>query len=157
MGLKNEVAEHNDTVMSTLIYHTHTNAESLHVVRPVGRNIIPLVTRSTQKQQGIKPRAHTPTGMAPSTKGSPGYCKEGFEETVGTNHLGHFLLANLLIKVRKLCPKRRSLCPGVFDLPFCVSRRKRTASVFSESSTEQSTRQIHHVSSLGPKIQIFPR
>lgn len=37
--------------------------------------------------------------MAPSTKGSPGYCTEGFEETVGTNHLGHFLLANLLIKV----------------------------------------------------------
>ncbi|CAN0451620.1 unnamed protein product [Ectocarpus sp. 12 AP-2014] len=37
-------------------------------------------------------------GMAPSTKGSPGYCTEGFEETVGTNHLGHFLLANLLIK-----------------------------------------------------------
>lgn len=37
--------------------------------------------------------------MAPSTKGLPGYCTEGFEETVGTNHLGHFLLANLLIKV----------------------------------------------------------
>lgn len=43
--------------------------------------------------------------MAPSTKGSPGYCKEGFEETVGTNHLGHFLLANLLIKVRKSSQK----------------------------------------------------
>lgn len=38
--------------------------------------------------------------MAPSTKGSAGYTKEGFEETIGTNHLGHFLLANLLIKVR---------------------------------------------------------
>ncbi|CAN0570379.1 unnamed protein product [Laminaria digitata] len=37
--------------------------------------------------------------MAPSTKGTARYCAEGFEETIGTNHLGHFLLANLLIKV----------------------------------------------------------
>eukprot|EP00904_Undaria_pinnatifida_P002452 jgi/Undpi1/12207/HiC_scaffold_5.g01883.m1 len=37
-------------------------------------------------------------GMAPSTKGTVRYCAEGFEETIGTNHLGHFLLANLLIK-----------------------------------------------------------
>ncbi|CAM9268143.1 unnamed protein product [Sphacelaria rigidula] len=36
--------------------------------------------------------------MAPSTKGSVGYSSEGFEVTVGTNHLGHFLLANLLFK-----------------------------------------------------------
>lgn len=46
--------------------------------------------------------------MAPRTKGSPGYCTEGFEETVGTNHLGHFLLANLLIKVNAVDREVRS-------------------------------------------------
>lgn len=43
------------------------------------------------------------SGMAPSTKGSVVYSSEGFEVTIGTNHLGHFLLANLLLKVRSEC------------------------------------------------------
>ncbi|KAG5176667.1 hypothetical protein JKP88DRAFT_334930 [Tribonema minus] len=36
-------------------------------------------------------------GMAPATKGEAQYTKEGFEVAIGTNHLGHFLLANLLL------------------------------------------------------------
>jgi len=38
-------------------------------------------------------------GMAPNTKQQAAtYTKEGFEETIGVNHLGHFLLASLLMK-----------------------------------------------------------
>lgn len=48
------------------------------------------------------PPRRASSGMAPGTKGTPVYCAEGFEEAVGTNHLGHFLLANLLIKVKRL-------------------------------------------------------
>jgi NAD(P)-dependent dehydrogenase (short-subunit alcohol dehydrogenase family) len=37
-------------------------------------------------------------GIAPSTKAnkSPKITKDGFEECIGVNHLGHFLLANIL-------------------------------------------------------------
>uniref|UniRef100_A0A7S3YA04 protochlorophyllide reductase n=1 Tax=Heterosigma akashiwo TaxID=2829 RepID=A0A7S3YA04_HETAK len=38
-------------------------------------------------------------GMAPNTKQPAAkYTAQGFEETIGVNHLGHFLLASLLIK-----------------------------------------------------------
>ncbi|CAN0083742.1 unnamed protein product, partial [Discosporangium mesarthrocarpum] len=38
-------------------------------------------------------------GVAPSTDGKrASYTREGFELAVGTNHLGHFLLANMLVK-----------------------------------------------------------
>ena len=34
----------------------------------------------------------------------PQFTAEGFELTVGTNHLGHFLLANLLLEDLKVPP-----------------------------------------------------
>lgn len=63
--------------------------------RGMGRNLAALVCNAAVYQ---------PTAKEPS------FTAEGFEESVGTNHLGHFLLANLLIDdLKKSEEKERRL------------------------------------------------
>ena len=69
------------------------------------------------------------TGMAPNTKGSPSYTREGFEQAVGINHLGHFLMANLLIKVQGTkCTRNDTATRYLWEQ---VSAAVRSASVVS--------------------------
>jgi light-dependent protochlorophyllide reductase len=89
------------------IYHACRTAERAEVAVQESGGGIPLVCnladfdsiRQCAKQISDKPLdvLCLNAGMAPSTKATaPQLTKDGLEDCIGVNHLGHFLLANLL-------------------------------------------------------------
>ena len=95
------------------VYHACRNQERANVARQESGGGIPmicdlndfhsirhfseqLIKKSTPENGGLDVLCLN-AGIAPSTKSTvPKLTKDGYEECIGVNHLGHFLLANLL-------------------------------------------------------------
>jgi NAD(P)-dependent dehydrogenase (short-subunit alcohol dehydrogenase family) len=96
------------------VYHACRNQERANVAQQESGGGIPmicdlndfhsirhfseqLIKKSTTPKNGGLDVLCLNAGIAPSTKSTvPKLTKDGYEECIGVNHLGHFLLANLL-------------------------------------------------------------